>query len=154
MSEQIVDKKIKSCDYIEMASCYALDGIRTCVHGTINGPLLATTQELVNGTVSYKQIVDRRAKILEEINSPQSSEKLPCTKCAHLKEKNVSEVDISFLGGKRLPAGMNIQHFSACNQRCTYCAFTTQDLWLKSHTIQLNTLRFSAKKENYEATIG
>jgi len=122
---------MKSCPYIEMASCFQPEGIRTCVHGTYQGPLLASKEELANEEITYETIVTRRKNILEEINSENPSVELPCLTCSHLQEKDKSEINIEHLGGKKLPAGLNIQHYTACNQRCTYCTFTINDFWVK-----------------------
>ncbi|MBN9339529.1 MAG: radical SAM protein [Comamonadaceae bacterium] len=126
------DAIIKSCDYIEMASCFAPEGIRCCVHGTHGGPLIAKKEDLQNNSISHAAIVSRRTEILEIINDLRKGEELPCTSCSNLQEKKLSNIDLSHLGGKKLPAGMNIQHYTSCNQRCTYCIFTVEDFWVKS----------------------
>ena len=78
------DAIIKSCDYIEMASCFAPEGIRCCVHGTHGGPLIAKKEDLQNNSVSHAAIVSRRTEILEIINGLRKGEELPCTSCSNL----------------------------------------------------------------------
>ena len=123
---------VKSCKYIEMGACFALDGVRSCVTGTLNAPLLVTTEELNQDGVTYDLVVSRRRALFEAINGFRDGQIEPCITCANLKEKLYKDVDFSWLGGEPLPAGMNIQHFSACNQRCTYCVFTVEDNFIKS----------------------
>ncbi len=125
------DDLVKSCKYIEMGSCFALDGIRSCVHGTINAPLLVTTEEMNRGVVSHELVVDRRRKLFAAINGFCEGETGACKTCANLKEKPYKHVDFSFLGGEPLTAGMNIQHYTACNQRCLYCCYAQQDMLIK-----------------------
>ena len=132
MKKQHISENIKkTCDYIEMGSCFQPEGIRTCVHGTYRGPLIATKEELAGETITYEKIVARRNAIIENINSENPDNNLPCLTCSHLKRKNENEIDTSHLGGKKLTAGLNIQHYTACNQRCTYCTFTINDNWIK-----------------------
>lgn len=123
---------VKSCRYIERGSCFALDGVRSCVMGTLNAPLLVTTEELNQEGVTYDLVVSRRRELFEAINGFRDGQIEPCITCANLKEKPYKEVDFSWLGGEPLPSGMNIQHFSSCNQRCTYCVFTVDDNFIKS----------------------
>lgn len=122
---------VKSCKYIEMGSCFALDGIRSCVHGTVNAPLLVTTAELNQDAVSYDLVVNRRRKLFAAINGFCEGETGACKTCANLKEKPYGDVDFSWLGGEPLPAGMNIQHYTACNQRCLYCCYAQEDQLVK-----------------------
>lgn len=124
-------EKIKSCAYLEMASCFQPEGIRPCVHGTYQGPLLASKEELAKEEITYETIVTRRQNIIKQINSAHPKEDLPCLTCSHLTEKEESEVNTEYLGGKKLPAGFNIQHYTACNQRCTFCQYTIDDYWVK-----------------------
>lgn len=126
------DDVVKSCKYIEKGSCFALDGIRPCVTGTLTGPLLVTTAELKQGDVTYDLVIERRRALFEALNGMRDGVTEPCMTCANLQEKPYKLVDLSGLGGEPLPAGMNVQHFSPCNQRCTYCTFTTEDNFIKS----------------------
>ena len=54
------DDMVKSCKYIEMGSCFSLDGIYACIQGTVNSPLLVTTEELNSGTLTHVRVVQRR----------------------------------------------------------------------------------------------
>lgn len=108
-----------------------MDGVRPCVTGTLNAPLLVTTEELNQDSVTYDLVVNRRRELFEAINGFRVGQTEPCITCANLTDKPYRDVDFSWLGGEPLPSGMNIQHFSACNQRCTYCVFTVEDNFIK-----------------------
>src|ERR1043166_8252563 len=123
---------VKSCKYIEQGSYFGLDGVRPCTMGTIRGPLLAPPEELNRGGLTHEMVVQRRRELFEALNGLREGETDPCSTCAYLKEKPYKDVDFTFLGGEPLPTAMGFQHFSACNQRCTYCIFTVEDNFIKA----------------------
>ncbi len=123
---------VKSCKYIEQGSYFGLDGVRFCVMGTISAPMLVPTEELNRDELTHEIVVQRRREHFEALNGLREGQTDPCSTCANLKEKPYKDVDFTFLGGEPLPAAMGIQHFSACNQRCTYCVFTVEDNFIKS----------------------
>ena len=133
------DEVIKTCKYIEKGSCFALDGVRSCVMGTINAPLLVSTEELNAGTVTYEMVVERRQGLIAAINGLADGDTGPCRTCANLVEKPFKDVDLSCLGGEALPAGMNIQHYTTCNQHCIFCCYAQSDQLIKA---QYDILQF------------
>jgi organic radical activating enzyme len=130
---------VKTCKYIEKGSCFALDGVRSCVMGTINAPLLVSTEELNAGTVTYEMVVERRQGLIAAINGLAEGDTGPCLTCSNLVEKPFKYVDLSCLGGEPLPAGMNIQYYTACNQRCIFCCYAQSDQLIKA---QYDILQF------------
>jgi organic radical activating enzyme len=126
------DDSVLSCKYIEKGSCFSLDGIHCCVAGTVESPLIITAEELRGGKVDYDLVVQRRRELFSAINGFSEGPTDPCRTCANLKPKKYRDVNFEYLGGEPLTAGMNIQHYSECNQRCTYCTFTTSDNFVKS----------------------
>jgi uncharacterized Fe-S cluster-containing radical SAM superfamily protein len=97
--------------------------------------------------VTYDLAVNRRRELFEAINGFREGEIEPCASCANLEEKPYKDVDFSYLGGEPLPAGMGIQHFSSCNQRCTYCVFTTEDNFIKSQYDPIKYMELFHKAE-------
>jgi len=125
------DDLVKVCKYIEMGSCFALDGVRCCVHGTIESPLIVTAEEIRNNAVTYDLVVQRKRELFAAINSLADGPSASCKTCANLVEKRYGDVCFDYLGGEPLPAALNIQHYTECNQRCTYCFYTQTNKFLK-----------------------
>ncbi len=139
------DDVIKTCRYIEKGSCFALDGVRPCVMGTINAPLLVSTQELNARTATYEMVVERRQRLIAAINGLGEGDTGSCLTCANLAEKPFKDVDLSCLGGEPLPAGMNIQYYTACNQRCVFCCYAESDQLIKAQYDMLEYLELFRK---------
>lgn len=123
---------VKSCRYIEQGSYFGLDGIRFCVMGTLSAPMLVPVEEMNSDGLTYEMVVQRRREHFEALNGLREGQLEPCSSCTNLKEKPYKDVDFSWLGGEPLPAALGIQHFSACNHRCTYCIYTVEDNFIKS----------------------
>lgn len=117
---------VKSCRYMETGSCFQEEGVRCCVHGDIYSPVLITAEEMRKG-VTYDLAVQRRREHFERVNGLREGPTGSCLGCGHLKEKKFKDVNFEYLGGEHLPGGMNIQHYTKCNERCTYCQFTVDD---------------------------
>lgn len=139
------DDVVKTCKYIEKGSCFALDGVRSCVSGTINAPLLVATEELNAGTVTYEKVVERRQALIAAINGLAEGDTGSCLTCANLVEKPFKDVDLSCLGGEPLTAGMNIQYYTACNQRCIFCCFAKTSQLIKAQYDMLEYLELFRK---------
>lgn len=120
------DDLVKSCKYMETGSCFEEDGVRCCIHGDIYSPILITAEEMRKG-VTYDLVVQRRREHFERVNGLREGPTGSCLGCGHLKEKKFKDVNFEYLGGEHLPGGMNIQHYTKCNERCTYCRFTVDD---------------------------
>jgi hypothetical protein len=117
---------VKSCKYIETGSCFQEEGVRCCVHGDIYSPVLITAEEMRNGA-GYDLMVQRRREHFERVNGLREGPTGSCLGCGHLKPKKFKDVNLEYLGGEPLPGGINIQHYTKCNERCTYCQFTVDD---------------------------
>jgi len=125
------DDIVKSCKYIEMGSCFALDGIYTCSNGTAYSPRLVTTEELNGGAVTHELVVKRRQTLFAALNGLTEGETSSCRVCSNLKEKRFRDVDLTHLGGEALTAGINIQYYTACNQNCLYCCYAREGQLIK-----------------------
>jgi uncharacterized Fe-S cluster-containing radical SAM superfamily protein len=132
---------VRSCKYIEMGSCFALEGIRSCVHGTIQSRVLVTAEEIRTGAVTYDLVVQRRKSLFAALNGLADGHGPtdPCATCAHLKQVKYKDVNFEYVGGEPLPAGLNIQHYTECNQRCSYCDYAQKDRMFK---VQYNMLDY------------
>jgi uncharacterized Fe-S cluster-containing radical SAM superfamily protein len=123
---------VKSCKYIEKGTYFALEGMRCCVHADIKSPVLITADEIKNSSEIYDLVVERRQAHFAAVNGWSDAPTGSCLSCHHLKEKKFKDVNFEYMGGEPMPGGMGIQHFSQCNQRCTYCTFTRENNFIKS----------------------
>ena len=117
---------VKSCKYMETASYFGQEGVRCCTHADITSPILITAEEMRNGA-GYDLMVQRRREHFERVNGLREGPTGSCPGCGHLKEKKLKDVNFKYLGGEPLPGGLGIQHYTKCNERCTYCIFTVED---------------------------
>ncbi|TKZ24049.1 radical SAM protein, partial [Brachyspira catarrhinii] len=116
--------KVKICKYIEYGVRFSYEGITCCVVNTFQSPVIITAEEMKNGKVTYKLVVQRRIELFEKVNGLRDGDTGSCLKCNYLEERNYKDVNFEYLGGSRLVCGFNIQHFTSCNLRCSYCSFT------------------------------
>ena len=133
------DDTVLSCKYIEMGSCFEPEGIHCCIQGSVKSPLIITADEIRNGTVDHEMVVRRRRDLFTAINDPAVGAPDPCRTCANLKPTKYRNVSFDYLGGEKLTAGINIQHYTDCNQRCKYCQWTVDDYFVKP---QYNPLEY------------
>lgn len=137
---------VKSCKYLEMGSCFELDGIHSCVQGTIIPPLIVTAEEIRNNEVTHELVVERRRNLFAAINGLLDGPVGPCKTCSQLYEKRYKDVCFDFLGGEPLTAGMNIQYYTACNQRCTYCGYVQANQLVKPQYDMISYLELFRRK--------
>lgn len=137
---------VKSCKYIEKGTYFAPEGMRCCTHANIASPVLITAEEIRNNSEIYDLVVERRRDHFAAVNGWSEGPTGSCLSCDHLKEKKFKDVNFEYLGGEPLPGAMGIQHFSQCNQRCTYCAFTRENNFIKSQYDILNYLEQFRKR--------
>ncbi|WP_297247630.1 radical SAM protein [uncultured Brachyspira sp.] len=122
---------VKSCPYLEMGSCFSTDGIYCCVHGTQRSPKLISSEDIKSGKLNYEFIVEKRKELFYSINDENDHSSDNCKFCSNLIEKKFEDVCFDYLGGQKLPAGFNIQHYTECNQRCKYCLWTKNNFFVK-----------------------
>jgi organic radical activating enzyme len=111
---------------METGSCFQSEGVRCCVHADIYSPVLISAEEMRRGA-GYDLMVQRRQEHFERVNGLREGPTGSCLSCGHLKEKKFKDVNFEYIGGEPLAASMNIQHYTKCNERCTYCNFTVED---------------------------
>lgn len=121
------DDIVKSCPYIESGVWFNIRGIACCVLSTYTSPEIITSEELNSGKVTYDLVVQRRRELFEGVNDLREMDTGHCKKCLNLKEKKYKDVNFEYLGGSGLPTAFDIQHFTSCNLRCTYCVYVQED---------------------------
>lgn len=114
---------VKVCPHLQYGCCFQLSGIHACCLGTTMSRPLITLDEIKNGTVTYDLIVERRKELFAAINGLNDQDCGHCATCIFIKKVPYKEVDFSNCGGHPLPSAFNIQHYTACNERCSYCCY-------------------------------
>lgn len=130
---------VKSCVYLEKGVYFMFWGAACCNNSTIKSPIIVTDEELESNNVTYDMIIKRREELFEAINGFTDKNVGDCKICSHLVEKKFKDVNLEYLGGEPLPAGMGIQHYTECNQRCTYCCYAQENKFFKP---KYNVLQF------------
>ncbi|AEM22074.1 Radical SAM domain protein [Brachyspira intermedia PWS/A] len=108
--------------------------------------MLINVDEIKSNNLTYDLIVQRRKDLFYSINDENDHSSDNCKYCSNLVDKKFSDVNFDFLGGAHLPAGFNIQHYTACNQRCKYCTFTKQNFFVKPQYNILDYFKIFAEK--------
>ena len=95
---------VKTCKYLEKGLCYQWGGLTACVHGSMQSPFLATTEDIVNNNVSYESIVNKRIEIFKSLNGFLPKEIAGnCARCCNVIEKQYKDVCFDYIGGEHLP---------------------------------------------------
>lgn len=115
---------VKTCKSLECGVGFWIDGIHCCCVNTYKSPTIITAEEMRSGKVNYNLIVERRKELFGALNGLNDKDAGDCLKCSYCHETEFKNVNFEYLGGHGICSGFNIQHFSTCNLRCKYCAFT------------------------------
>ena len=119
--------KVKICKYIESGVRFSYEGITCCCANTFVSPVIITAEEMKSGKITYELVVQRRIELFERLNGLREGDTGACLKCNLLMEREYKDVNFEYLGGHGYTSGFNIQHFTSCNLRCSYCSFTVEN---------------------------
>ena len=125
------DDIVKSCPYLETGSCFQLEGVTCCVHGSMQSPYIVLADEIKNKTITYEKIIERKTELFKGLNKLSDKDIGACRVCCNVVEKKYKDVCFEFLGGSPLPAAMNIQYYTECNERCLYCCYAQENNFQK-----------------------
>ncbi|OEJ15968.1 hypothetical protein BFL38_10955 [Brachyspira hampsonii] len=125
------DDIVKSCPYIEAGVWFNIRGMACCCLSTYTSPELVTSDEINSDNLTYELLVQRRKELFEAVNGLRDLDTKSCKKCLQLIEKKYKDVNFEYLGGVHKGSSFNIQHFTSCNLRCTYCAYTISNNFVK-----------------------
>ena len=120
---------VKSCKYLQMGCSFLLDGMYPCVHGSIQSPRIVSADEINSGAATYEMIIARRKLIFEALNGHNDTPTADCKICHHLKEVQNSDISFDYLGGEKLPGAFSIQHYTICNEKCSYCVYAQNNMF-------------------------
>ena len=145
---------VKSCPYIESGVWFNVRGMACCCLSTFTSPEIVTSEEINSGKATYDFIIQRRRELFEGVNGLREMDTGSCKECSSLKEKLYKDVNFEYLGVHELPSGFNLQFFTSCNLRCTYCIYTIQDNFVKPQydiipIIELYRKRNKIKSNNW-----
>jgi wyosine [tRNA(Phe)-imidazoG37] synthetase (radical SAM superfamily) len=140
------DDIIKSCCNLESGLNLAVNGLRACTRGALMAPLFCSIKEINQGKVTKELIIERRKEYIRMLNDDHSV--MDCKRCLMVVRKRYGDIIFSRLGH------VDLQHYSYCNLRCTYCAYTQKDLHLRPQYNALSVLQcFSPENIEWNAHV-
>lgn len=83
-------------------------------------PLFCNTEEINRGMVNKDFIIEKRKKYIRMLNDDYSN--MDCKHCLMVEHKRYGDISFSRLGH------IDLQHYSICNLRCSYCAYTRDNM--------------------------
>jgi MoaA/NifB/PqqE/SkfB family radical SAM enzyme len=102
-------------------------------------PLFSRAEELAQGVITKEFIVEKRKEYIRMLNDTDSD--MDCKRCLMVEHKRYGDISFSRLGH------IDLQHYSICNLRCTYCAYTRDDMHYPAQYDALAVLRLFSPDE-------
>jgi organic radical activating enzyme len=129
---------------MEGGMAYRPHWIGGCCTSTAIAPFFyegAELDEIKKGHVpSLEELVAKRRRLFEKANDPSSG--IPCLECGYLIEKDEEAVSFDKL------SYVDLQHYTTCNNRCIYCYYAQQNMFLPPQYDVLKHLDVFAKSGN------
>ena len=113
------DDIVKTCSKLETGLNLATDGFRACTRGALMPPLFCSSEQVDRGAVTKDFIIEKRREYIRMLNDNHSD--MDCKHCFMVEHKRYGDLSFSRLGH------IDLQHYSICNLRCAYCAYTRYD---------------------------
>ena len=140
------DDIVKTCHKLESGLFMGSSGIRPCSRGALVPPVYCTTEELIHANYNLDLIVERRKQCVAMLNDDQSD--IDCKRCLMVEQKRYGDISFSRLDH------VDVQHYSICNLRCTYCQYTIQNWRVTPQYDALEILRqFSPEDIEWNAHV-
>ena len=140
------DDIVKTCCKLESGLNLAVNGLRACTRGALLAPLFCSVEEVQKGLVDLDFIISKRKNYLKMLNDDHSE--MDCKRCLMVEQKRYGDIDFSRLGH------IDLQHYSDCNLRCTYCLYTQRNLHMPPQYDALGVLRlFDASAVEWNAYV-
>lgn len=113
---------ILSCQYIERGLSFQTEGVVCCNMSNRMSPPLVTVEEInSDDVITYELIVQRRKELFYGVNGKGTTNPGRCKDCPYLYRAQFKDISFTFFGNVLCT---NIQYYSQCNLRCSYCGFT------------------------------
>ncbi len=140
------DDVVKTCPKLESGLNLALNGLRACTRGALMPPLFCSSEELSAKKVSKEIIGEKRKQYIRMLNDENTV--MDCKDCLMIRHKRYGDISFNRLGH------IDLQHYSVCNLRCVYCAYTRDDMHYPPQYDALDVLRlFSADEVEWNAHV-
>jgi wyosine [tRNA(Phe)-imidazoG37] synthetase (radical SAM superfamily) len=137
---------VKTCPKLVSGLNLAVDGLRACTRGALMPPLFCRPEDIGRGIVTRDFIVAKRKEYIRMLNDDHSA--MDCKRCLMVERKRYGELSFSRLGH------IDLQHYSICNLRCSYCAYTRNSLHLAPQYDALGVLDlFTAEDVEWNAHV-
>jgi sulfatase maturation enzyme AslB (radical SAM superfamily) len=127
------DDLVKTCCKLESGLNLAVNGLRACTRGALMPPLFCSAKEISQSIVNKEFIIEKRKEYIRMLNDDHSD--MDCKRCLMVVRKRYGDISFSRLGH------IDLQHYSYCNLRCIYCAYTQKDMHLKPQYDALSVLK-------------
>ncbi len=116
------DDIVKTCCNLESGLNLVFNGLRACTRGALMPPLFCSADEIVQGLVTKEFIIEKRKEYIRMLNDNHSE--IDCKSCLMVEEKRYGDISFDRLGH------VDLQHYTVCNLRCVYCAYTRDNVHL------------------------
>lgn len=110
------DDIVKTCSKLENGLNLSPQGLRACTRGALMPPLFCRAEVIDRGTITKDFIVQKRKEYIRMLNDGDSD--IDCKRCLMVEHKRYGDISFSRLGH------IDLQHYSICNLRCSYCTYT------------------------------
>lgn len=140
------DDIVKSCCKLESGLNLCIQGIRACTRGAFMPPLFCTAEEVASGKVTKDFIVQKRKEYIRMLNDENAA--MDCKQCLMVHEKRYGDINFERLGH------IDIQHYTLCNLRCSYCAYTRDNMFFHPQYDALKVFQvFDAKDVEWNSHV-
>ena len=112
------DDIVKTCPKLESGLNLSIKGLRACTRGALVAPLFCSPDEIVQGAITKEIIINKRKEYIRMLNDEHSE--MDCKRCLMVHKMRYGDISFSRLGH------VDLQHYSICNLRCSYCNYTRE----------------------------
>jgi hypothetical protein len=133
------DDIVKTCNKLESGLNLAVNGLRACTRGALMPPLFCTAEDVTRGLATKEFIVEKRKEYIRMLNDDSST--MDCKNCLMVEQKRYGSINFSLLGH------VDLQHYTICSLRCSYCAYTRDDVHYPPQYDALSVLRFFSPED-------
>jgi len=127
------DDVVKTCSKLESGLNLCIQGLRACTRGALMPPLFSSAEDIMQNRVTKDLIIEKRKEYIRMLNDDHSA--MDCKQCLMVEEKRYGDIDFSRLGH------IDLQHYSTCNLRCSYCAYTRDNMHYPPQYDAMDVLR-------------
>ena len=112
------DDIVKTCGKLESGLNLSIKGLRACTRGALVPPLFCSPEQIGQGMVTRDFMIEKRKEYIRMLNDDHSD--MDCKSCLMVEHKRYGDIIFSRLGH------IDLQHYSICNLRCSYCNYTRE----------------------------